>query len=299
MIYTLTLNPAVDLTMCVDSIIGGQTNRSQSESILFGGKGINVSIVLKNLGLNSRALGFIAGFTGDALERSLKEKGIDTDFVHLESGFTRINVKLKGEAETEINACGPEIDESALSQLFTKLLSLEDGDTLVLSGSAPASLGSDIYAEIMESLSFKNVRFVVDAAGDLLKNTLKFKPFLIKPNLAELENLVGEALNSEEKIIAAAKSLIKEGAQNVLVSLGKKGAILVLKNGEVYKEGGHKGRAVNTVGAGDSALAAFIYAEAENRGFEYALKFANAAGAACAFSSDLPTKDQIEATLNK
>lgn len=297
MIYTLTLNPAVDYSMSVGAICEGKTNRSQCESILFGGKGINVSCVLKNLGLESCALGFIAGFTGEALENSLKEQGIDTDFVRLKSGFTRINVKLRGETETEINACGPIIDEGSLSQLFSKLLALEGGDTLILSGSAPASLSSSIYAEIMESLFNKNIRFVVDASGELLEKTLKFKPFLIKPNLAELEGLVGESLLTQDEIICAANLLIEKGAQNVLVSLGEDGAILICQNGEVFVEKGHEGNAINTVGAGDSALAAFIYAEKD--GFERALKFANAAGAACAFSQSLPTKEQIEEQINK
>lgn len=297
MIYTLTLNPAVDYSMSVGAISDGKTNRSQCESILFGGKGINVSCVLKNLGLESCALGFIAGFTGEALENSLKEQGIDTDFVRLKSGFTRINVKLRGETETEINACGPKIDEGSLSQLFSKLLALKNGDTLILSGSAPASLSSSIYAEIMESLFNKNIRFVVDASGELLEKTLKFKPFLIKPNLAELEGLVGESLLTQDEIICAANLLIEKGAQNVLVSLGEDGAILICQNGEVFVEKGHEGNAINTVGAGDSALAAFIYAEKD--GFESALKFANAAGAACAFSRSLPTKEQIEEQINK
>lgn len=296
MIYTLTLNPSVDYSMNIEAINEGQTNRSQSEGILFGGKGINVSIVLKNLGVDSCALGTIAGFTGTALEASLKEQGINTDFVQLKSGFTRINVKLKGSAETEINGCGPQIDEGSLSQLFSKLLSLKDGDTLILSGSAPASLTSDVYADIMESLAFKNIRFVVDAAGELLEKTVKFRPFLIKPNLAELEGLAGARLNSQGEIIAAAKALLEKGAQNVFVSLGAEGAILVCKSGEVYVEKGHKGRVVNSVGAGDSALAAFL--AACDKGFEYALKYANAAGAACAFSQNLPTKDKIEEILN-
>ena len=297
MIYTLTLNPAIDLSMKIGSIKEGETCRSLSESVLFGGKGINVSCVLKNLGVESRALGFIAGFTGDALENSLKEQGINTDFIRLEAGFTRINVKLRGKSETEINASGPAIYETALSLLFSKLLMLEDGDTLVLSGSAPSTLSSGIYADILESLAFKNVRFVVDAAGDLLLKTLRFKPFLIKPNLRELEGLVKRSLKTKKQIISAAKSLIDAGAQNVLVSLGKKGAILVCQSGEVFIEGGHKGKLVNTVGAGDSMLAAFLSAEKD--GFESSLKFANAAGAACAFSENLPTKEQIENTLYK
>lgn len=297
MIYTLTLNPAVDYSMFISDVKIGRSNRSQGESVLFGGKGINVSCVLKNLGVKSKALGFVAGFTGAALENSLKQTGIDTDFVHLKSGFTRINVKLKGESETEINGVGPEIDEASLSELFSKLLVLEDGDTLILSGSAPASLSSGVYAEIIESLCSKNVRFVVDAAGELLLKTLKFKPFLIKPNLSELEELVGEKLNSRDKIICAANLLIEKGAQNVLVSLGENGAVLVCQNTEVFAQKGHKGEVVNTVGAGDSTLAAFLYAE--KSGFEYALKYANAAGAACAFSESLPDKSQIEYVLNK
>ena len=295
MIYTLTLNPAIDLSMRVDSVTEGQTNRSQSESILFGGKGINVSCVLKNLGVDSAALGSIAGFTGSALENSLKEQGINTDFVHLKSGFTRINVKLRGKKETEINACGPEIDEGSLSALFSKLLSLKDGDTLILSGSAPSSLSDSLYAEIIESLSFKNIRFVIDAAGNLLLKALKHKPFLIKPNLRELEDLVGESLVTGDEIICAANLLIEKGAQNVLVSLGEKGAVLACQNGSVLVEKGHKGVPINTVGAGDSMLAAFLYAE--KHGLDFALKFANAAGAACAFSQSLPTKEQIEAIL--
>ena len=298
MIYTLTLNPAVDYSMCISSISEGQTNRSQGESILFGGKGINVSCVLKNLGVNSMALGFIAGFTGDALEASLKEKEIDTDFVRLESGFTRINVKLKGKSETEINASGPNIDESALSQLFSKLFALKSGDTLVLSGSVPASLSNDIYADIMGALYPKNIKFAVDASGELLLKTLKYKPFIIKPNLAELEGICNKSLRTQNAIIKAARELIQKGAQNVLVSMGKKGAILVCDSGEVFIQKGHKGKAINSVGAGDSTLAAFLYAE--EKGFEYALEFANAAGAACAFSQNLPNYEQIkQLMLNK
>ena len=292
MIYTVTFNPAIDYIMTAEDLLLGETNRSKGEQILFGGKGINVSAVLKNLGAPSRALGFVAGFTGDALEDAIKKEGIDADFIHLKEGNTRINVKLKGKSETEINASGPHINEAEFKELLKKLSALKEGDTLILSGSANCYLGKGTYAEILDGLKGKNIRFAVDAAGELLKNTLKFSPFLIKPNLSELCELSGRSLKEKDEIISAAKQLQKEGAQNVLVSLSHKGAILVTASGEVYCEGGIKGKAVNSVGAGDSMLAAFIFYY--DKGEQFALKAANAAGAACAFSVTLPTKKEIE-----
>lgn len=292
MIYTVTFNPALDYVMRPISLCEGQTCRSASEELYFGGKGINVSVVLKNLSVPSRALGFIAGFTGKALEKHLKESGIDTDFIELESGLTRINVKLKGERETEINAQGPHIDKAAIELLFEKLDALKEGDTLVLSGSVPPALPNGIYADIMARLSGRGVRFAVDAAGALLERTLTYKPFLIKPNLSELSEIYAAPLSCESDIIAAAKALQSAGAQNVLVSLGADGALLLDAQGKAFAQKAYKGRVVNTVGAGDSMLAAFL--AAANRGSGYALKFANAAGAACAFSPSLPTKAEIE-----
>ncbi|MBQ1231489.1 MAG: hexose kinase, partial [Clostridia bacterium] len=220
MIYTVTFNPALDYVMHAGAIANGKTNRSRGEELYFGGKGINVSYVLSQLGAPTTALGFVAGFTGEALENAVNEWGIKADFIHLASGLTRINVKLKGECETEINAQGPAIDNASVDELFLKLDDIKSGDTLVLAGSVPSSLPSDIYESILKRLSGRGVSFVVDATGKLLENTLQFKPFLIKPNIDELCEVLNVKINTEEELIAAAKQLQKKGAQNVLVSLG-------------------------------------------------------------------------------
>ncbi len=295
MIYTVTFNPALDYTLRVDNIKTGETNRSQSEEILIGGKGINVSVILTRLGLENTALGFIAGFTGEELERKTQEFGINTDFVKLPKGITRINVKLKSNLETEINAQGPYIDSKSLEMFFGKLQNIKDGDILVLSGSVPNSLQNDIYEQILNRVSDKNIRVCVDATGDLLKNTLKYKPFVIKPNLTELEDLVGVKLKSTEEIVAAAKKLKNMGAQNVLISMGSNGAVLLDSNGEVYFEKAKKITPVNTVGAGDSMLAGFIYGA--DKGYEYALKLGIASGCATAASMTLATKEEIMSLL--
>lgn len=294
MIYTVTFNPAIDYVMKADSIRTGETNRSKSEEIYFGGKGINVSLVLKELGVNSCALGFIAGFTGKALADALSEKGISADFTELEKGFTRINVKLKGNEETEINGCGPEIEDEALGKLFEKLEKLKDGDTLVLAGSIPSSLPPDIYEKIMLTLVNKNVRFVVDASGELLRDTLKYRPFLIKPNKAELSELFGKPLGNDEEIIECALKLKDEGAVNVLVSMAEDGSVLVDENGNIHKADAPRGTAVNSVGAGDSMVAGFIAGYEKTGDYGYALKLGTASGSATAFSSDLATRNKID-----
>lgn len=295
MIYTVTFNPALDYIMRVENLKFGETNRSNSEEILIGGKGINVSVILNRLGLRNTALGFIAGFTGEELERQAQEYGIKTDFVKLPKGNTRINVKLKSNLETEINANGPDIDSDSLNKFFSKFEKLQNGDTLVLSGSVPKCLPNGIYEQILNKISDRKIRVCVDATGDLLINTLKYKPFVIKPNLAELEELVGKKLNSLEEIVDAAKKLKSLGAQNVLVSMGSKGAVLLDSNGNVHIENAKKITPVNTVGAGDSMLAGFVFG-AQN-GYEYALEFANAAGGATAASLTLATKEEILSLL--
>jgi len=291
MIYTVTFNPAIDYCLKTQNLEFGKTNRSTKEQMYFGGKGINVSLVLKELETPSIALGFVAGFTGIELENRLKKSGITTDFIHLKHGNTRINVKLKGETETEINADGPEISNEEIKLLFEKLKSLQDGDTLVLAGSIPKSLSSDTYEKILESLCEKDIKIVVDATGNLLINTLKFKPFLIKPNLFELQDIFKRQLESEQEIVECAKTLQEKGAKNVLVSLGENGAIFVSEDGKIYIHKALGGKAVNTVGAGDSMIAGFL--SGIDKGTEYALKLSLAAAGATATLDTLATKEKI------
>ncbi len=298
MIYTLTLNPAVDYRMSICNIEYGATNRATSEQLSFGGKGINVSKVLKNLGIESVALGFCAGFTGDALLAHLDEYGIKHDFIKVGRGNTRINVKLSDaeNRETEINASGPEVTATEKQQLFEKLKNyVTDGDIVILSGSVPKGVGNEIYSDIMRMLSARRISFVVDATGELLKNTLEYKPFLIKPNISELCGLLGRKLSSKEEVVAAAKELKSKGAQNVLVSMGGDGALLVDERGEVLSVPAHKGKVINTVGSGDSMVAGFV-AGSEKSG-EYALALGNACGGATAFSEGLATKAAAESLL--
>lgn len=295
MIYTVTFNPALDYVIHLDQLELGETNRCKNEELYFGGKGVNVSLVLRELGKENTALGFVAGFTGDALEQNLREQGIKAEFIHLKEGLTRINVKMKAELETEINAQGPAIDAEAIAELFAKLDTLAEGDTLVLAGSIPATLPSDIYERILERLQGKGIRFVVDATGQLLMNVLKYNPFLVKPNHRELEELVGRALNGSAEIAAGAKELQEKGARNVLISRGKDGALLLDETGKVSEMPAIGGKPVNTVGAGDSMVAGFI-AGAE-QGYEYALKLGSAAGGATACQAGLAKKADIEALL--
>lgn len=292
MIYTVTFNPAIDYVAETYNLAFGETNRSKNEEIFFGGKGINVSCVLNELGVESTVMGFIAGFTGEALKNHLKNKGIETDFISLKNGFTRINVKLKGEDITEINGSGPEIDKESLEMLFEKLYSLSDTDTLILSGSIPDCLPADIYEQIMERLSGRGIRFVVDASGKLLVNTLKYKPFMIKPNKAEISEIFEKNLDTEEQIVSAAKELQKMGALNVLVTLGKDGAILLDESGNIIRKPAHKIKAVNTVGAGDSMVAGFI--AGIEKGSGYALDLGRAAASATTVGLGLATYDKIQ-----
>lgn len=298
MVYTVTFNPAVDYIVHTKQLIAGATNRSDSEEIYFGGKGINVSIVLSELGVKSKALGFVAGFTGDAIENGVAEKGIDADFVHLNEGFSRINVKIKSGEETELNGQGPKITDEAIRELYAKLDEIQDGDTLVLAGSIPSSLPADIYERILERLSGKKIRAVVDATKDLLLNVLKYRPFLIKPNNFELGEIFGVEMKSTEDIVKYAGKLKEMGAQNVLVSMAGDGAVLLDENGETHVCGVCRGKVKNSVGAGDSMVAGFV-AGCEKGDYEYALKLGTASGGATAFSEGLAEKDRIYELLGQ
>ncbi len=296
MVYTVTFNPAVDYIIHTKELRAGATNRSDSEEIYFGGKGINVSIVLSELGVKSKALGFVAGFTGAAIEQGVSEKGIDADFVHLSGGFSRINVKIKSDEETELNGQGPKIPDEAVQQLFAKLDELQDGDTLVLAGSIPSSLPSDIYERILARLSGRKIRTVVDATKDLLVKVLKYQPFLIKPNNFELGEIFGVELHTTDEIVKYAEKLHEMGARNVLVSMAGDGAVLLDETGKTHVCGVCRGTVKNSVGAGDSMVAGFI-AGCEKAGYEYALKLGTAAGGATAFSEGLATKEKINELL--
>lgn len=296
MVYTVTFNPAVDYIVHTKELRAGATNRSDSEEIYFGGKGINVSIVLSELGVKSKALGFVAGFTGAAIEQGVSEKGIDADFVHLSGGFSRINVKIKSDEETELNGQGPKIPDEAVQQLFAKLDELQDGDTLVLAGSIPSSLPSDIYERILARLSGRKIRAVVDATKDLLVKVLKYQPFLIKPNNFELGEIFGVELHTTDEIVKYAEKLHEMGARNVLVSMAGDGAVLLDETGKTHVCGVCRGTVKNSVGAGDSMVAGFI-AGCEKAGYEYALKLGTAAGGATAFSEGLATKEKINELL--
>lgn len=298
MVYTVTFNPAIDYVVHVDGIAVGSVNRSKSEEIYFGGKGINVSMVLSELGVKSCAMGFVAGFTGDAIEKNVAGKGIETDFIHLGNGFSRINVKIKSESETELNGQGPEIDDKALDGLFEKLDRLSDGDTIVLAGSIPDSMPSDIYEKILEHLQARNIKAVVDATKDLLMNVLKYKPFLIKPNNLELGEMFGVTLKTNEEIVEYAQKLKDMGARNVLVSMAGDGALLLDENGSTHVCGVCRGTVKNSVGAGDSMVAGFIAGSVQGD-YEYALKLGTAAGGATAFSDGLAEKALIDELLKQ
>lgn len=296
MIYTITFNPAIDYVIHTDSIRTGEVNRTSSETYFIGGKGINVSVVLAELGVKSVALGFVAGFTGDAIENGLLRKGISTDFIKLNNGFSRINVKIKSDEETEINGQGPEISDEAIAELFRKLDSINSGDILVLAGSIPKSLDSDIYERILSYCDGKGVRFVVDASGSLLLNVLKYKPFLIKPNNHELGEMFGVKASSSAEIEKYALKLREMGARNVLVSMAGDGAVLFAEDGNTYSCGVCKGTVRNSVGAGDSMVAGFI-AGISDGDYSHALKLGTACGGATAFSDDLAVKEDIDRLL--
>ena len=299
MIYTVTFNPAIDYVVELVSFNIGEINRTTREYMNLGGKGVNVSRVLTNLEVPNVALGFVAGFTGDALRTGLERMGVKTDFISLEEGNTRINVNIKGVEETDINARGPEIPNSAIDELFKKLDNLQSGDTLVLAGSIPTSLPNDMYERIMERLYGNGIRFVVDATRDLLVKSLKYEPFLIKPNNHELGEIFGLELTTDNEIIYYARELKKQGAKNVLISMAGDGAILVDENDVAHKIGTPKGKVKNSVGAGDSMVAGFCAGYLEKGDYKYALRMGTAAGSASAFSESLATKQEVIDLLNK
>lgn len=293
MVYTITFNPALDYIMQVEECMAGEVNRTRSEKIMAGGKGINVSVVLNNMGVENTALGFVAGFTGGEIERILADIGCRTDFIRLESGFSRINVKIKSETETEINGQGPDISEDDLSKLLSRLDDLSDGDTLVMAGSIPRLVKNTVYCDIMEKLQDKKLNIIVDATGDLLVNVLKYKPFLVKPNNHELGEIFGKELSTKYEVMEYAKKLRDMGARNVLVSMAGEGAVFVGEKGEEYASDAPEGTLVNSTGAGDSMVAGFIAGYMENKDTLTAFKMGMAAGSASAFSENLASREEI------
>lgn len=293
MIYTITFNPALDYITEVNEFEKGEINRTKSELILPGGKGINVSIVLKNLEQDSIAFGFIAGFTGKELKSKVEDMGIITDFIEIGNGFSRINVKIVSNEETAVNGNGPDILKSDVEDLFLKLEKIQDGDILVLSGSIPKQLEKNIYEKICSKLQGKKVKIIVDATGDLLLNVLPYHPFLIKPNRHELGEIFGVEIDSPEKAIEYAKKLQDKGARNVLISMGRMGAVLVDENQNIYLGKAPGGKRVNTVGAGDSMVAGFLAGYIQSNSYEEAFKMGIATGSASACSKYLATKEDV------
>lgn len=298
MIYTVTFNPSLDYIVSVDKFATGKVNRTGDEKIFAGGKGVNVSIVLKNLGYENTALGYTAGFTGNEIERILQEKGISTRFKNVTTGISRINVKLKSDEETEINGQGPAITTEDVEALYDRLdTDLKEGDILVLAGSIPDVMSQETYSNIMKRLENKNINIIVDATKDLLVNVLKYHPFLIKPNNHELGEIVGAEINTREEACMYAKKLQEMGAKNVLVSMAGEGAVLVTETGEEYQSEPPKGKVVNSVGAGDSMVAGFIAGYLKNHSYEEAFKMGLCTGSASAFSHELATKDEVESLM--
>lgn len=298
MVYTITLNPALDYVMKVDSLTYDDINRTIEESIFYGGKGINVSVILTRLGIDNKAFGFVGGFTGAELEKMLIADGINCDFNHLKNGYTRINVKIKADTELDVNAKGPDVAESEIDELLKKLDEIKAGDFLVIAGSIPKNLPMDIYDRILKRLKDRGVNFIVDATGELLVSSLKYKPFLIKPNHHELGDLFGVSIDSDDEILHYAKRLQSMGAKNVLVSRASKGAVLVDENDIVHKIGNAKGTLVNSVGCGDSMVAGFVAGYIEKKDYAHALKLGSACGNATAFSPELATRQEIESIFN-
>lgn len=294
MIYTVTFNPSLDYIVSVDDFKLGLTNRTSSELILPGGKGTNVSTVLKNLGLESTALGFVAGFTGNEIVKRLNDMGIKSDFISIENGISRINLKLKSIDGTEINGAGPDISEEKVNELMDKLNQLKEGDVLVLAGSIPSSMSDNIYRDIMADLKDRGVMIVVDATKDLLLNVLEYHPFLIKPNNHELGEIFDVKLTTREEVIPYGRKLQEKGARNVLISMAGEGAVLIAENGEVYSSPAPKGTLVNGVGAGDSMVAGFMTGWMEKQDYEHAFRMGVATGSASAFSEYLATRPEVE-----
>ena len=299
MIYTVTFNPSLDYIVSVDDFKLGLTNRTSSELMLPRGKGINVSTVLMNLGIENTALGFTAGFVGEEIIRRLHEMGVKSEFIQISEGVSRINLKLKSIDGTEINGAGPVISKDKVEELMKKLEELGEGDVLFLAGSIPSSMPDDMYEQIMARLDGKGVMIVVDATKDLLVNVLKYHPFLVKPNNHELGQMFGRKLKTEDEIIECAKELQDRGAVNVLVSMAGDGALLVAEDGHIYKEGVCRGTVKNSVGAGDSMVAGFLAGYLEKGDYEYALKLGTASGGATAFSYGIGTKELIMELLGQ
>ena len=297
-IYTVTFNPSLDYIVSVDDFKLGMTNRTSSEQMLAGGKGINVSIVLKNLGLENTAYGFIAGFTGDEISKRLDRAGVNADFIKADSGISRINLKLKNIDGTEINGAGPDISKENIESLMSRLARLKAGDVLVLAGSIPSCIPDDIYMNIMRMLDGRKVMIVVDATSSLLMNVLKYKPFLIKPNQDELGDIFGVTLSTREEVIPYALRLKEMGAVNVLISMGGKGAVLVADDNKVYMAEAPKGTLKNSVGAGDSMVAGFITGWLNDHNYEDAFKMGIAAGSASAFSDNLATMHEVDSLVS-
>lgn len=299
MIYTVTFNPSLDYIVTVNDFTCGVVNRTCDEIIYPGGKGINVSMVLKNLGYENTALGFLSGFTGEKIQALLKEKGVATDFIPVETGMSRINVKLRSNEETEINGQGPKIEEKHIQELYRKLDELKDGDVLVLAGSIPDVMPGSMYMDIMKHLSDRKLKIVVDATKDLLVNVLEYHPFLIKPNNHELGEIFNVTLEKKDEVVEYAKRLQGKGARNVLVSMAGEGAVLVTENGEVYKADAPKGILKNSVGAGDSMVAGFLAGYLEKENYKDAFAMGVCTGSASAFSEELATKEEVAALLEK
>ena len=299
MIYTVTLNPSIDYVIKLEHLNTGHVNSVNSENVYPGGKGINVSRILKTLGNDNVATGFVSNFTGDFIKNSLYEQNIKSDFIQLDNGFTRINVKIKSDEETEINGGGPHISDEKLEELFFKLSKLKEDDILILAGSIPSTLSEDLYEKIMSRVRENKVKVVVDATKSLLLNVLKYNPFLIKPNNHELEEMFNVKLESQNDIITYAKKLQEMGGRNILVSMGKDGAILLSENKEVYVSNVAKGEVINSVGAGDSMVAGFISGYLKTSSYEEALRLGAASGSATAFSSDLASKDFIDELIKE
>ena len=304
MIYTITFNPALDYITQVENFKIGEINRTKTETILPGGKGLNVSIVLKNLGIENTALGFVAGFTGEELIHKMESQGVKTDFITVEKGITRINIKISSMnenkiEETALNGMGPQITKKDIEVLFGKIQKMSVKDVVVLSGSIPKNIDKDIYEKICKELHEKGITFIVDSTQELLMNVLKYNPFLIKPNKEELEETLNCKISTKEDIVSAAKELKKLGAQNILVSLGKDGAVLLTEEEKTYYSKAPKGQVINTVGSGDSMVAGFLAGYYQTQDYEYALKTGVSAGSASAFSMRLATKEDVDLLLKQ
>lgn len=295
MIYTVTFNPSLDYIVSVEDFKLGLTNRTSSELMLPGGKGLNVSMVLGNLGIENTALGFVAGFTGEEIVRRIEEMGVKSDLIPIDKGISRINLKLKSIDGTEINGCGPEISEENVQKLMSKLDALKAGDVLILAGSIPGSMPDDIYRKIMERLDGRDVMIVVDATKDLLVNVLEYHPFLVKPNNHELGEIFGVELKTRDDVVPYAKKMQEMGAVNVLVSMAGEGAVLAAADGSIHAAPAPKGKLVNGVGAGDSMVAGFVAGWMERKEYSHAFAMGVSAGSASAFSELLATKEEVEA----